>query len=244
MTWSKQSFKDSPLSIAQGEVTGHSYINKFGYRTNVGGNNNYYDITVGGAYSFPTAATTASVTSSNTGEDNGGTVKVDGLDANYNEISETITIGQTGTKSFFRVHRAAMVTAGSGNEQNEGNITVTVNAKTVAYIPATYGQTQQCVYTVPANHNAYIMQIDGGVDEKEKPAHLRLRAIDRTVTNPSWRSIMYFVFETSYAQHNQSVPIKVTEKTDLLLQMKSPDGSIEMSGGFDLILVHKDYEHV
>ena len=47
---------------------------------------------------------------------------------------------------------------------------------------------------------------------------------------------MYFVFETSYAQHNQTVPIEVTEKTDLILEMSSPDGSVEMSGGFDLVI--------
>ena len=29
-TWSKQLFKDSPLSIAQGEVSGHSLQHKFG----------------------------------------------------------------------------------------------------------------------------------------------------------------------------------------------------------------------
>ena len=47
---------------------------------------------------------------------------------------------------------------------------------------------------------------------------------------------MYFVFETSYANHNMTVPIEVTEKTDLILEKSSPDGSVEMSVGNDLVL--------
>ena len=226
----------SRINIARGATTGYNYINKFGYRENVGGTDAYHTVTSQGAYTFPTSASTAAVSSSNTGEDNGGTVLVIGLDADYNEIEETITIGQTGITTFFRVNRARMVEAGSGNNVNEGNISITVGGETAGYIPAEFGQTNQAVYTIPAGHNGYVFQIDGGVDEKEKPQHLRLMAIDNTVTNPSRRSIMYFVFETSYAQHNQTVPIEVTEKTDLILEMSSPDGSVEMSGGFDLVI--------
>lgn len=226
----------SRIGIAASTYTGYSYINKFGYRTNTGGTSAYHSVTSQGAYTFPTTASTAAVTSSNTGEDNGGTVLVTGLDANYNEVEETITIGQTGSVSFFRINRARMVEAGAGNNVNEGNISITVGGQTAGYIPAEFGQTNQAVYTVPAGHNAYVFQIDGGVDEKEKPQHLRLMATDNTVTNPSRRSIMYFVFETSYANHNMTVPIEVTEKTDLILEMSSPDGSVEMSGGFDLVL--------
>ena len=226
----------SKINIARGATTGYNYINKFGYRENVGGTDAYHTVTSQGAYTFPTSASTAAVSSSNTGEDNGGTVLVTGLDADYNEVEETITIGQTGVTTFFRVNRARMVEAGSGNDVNEGNISITVGGETAGYIPAEFGQTNQAVYTVPAGHNGYVFQIDGGVDEKEKPQHLRLMAIDNTVTNPSRRSIMYFVFETSYAQHNQTVPIEVTEKTDLILEMSSPDGSVEMSGGFDLVI--------
>ena len=226
----------SRIGIAASTYTGYSYINKFGYRTNTGGNSNYHSVTSQGAYTFPTSASTLTVTSTNSGQDNGGTVLVTGLDANYNEVEETITIGQTGSVSFFRVNRARMVEAGSGNDVNEGNIRIRIGSNDVGYIPAEFGQTNQAVYTVPAGHNAYIFQIDGGVDEKEKPQHLRLMATDNTATNPSRRSIMYFVFETSYANHNMTVPIEVTEKTDLILEMSSPDGSVEMSGGFDLVL--------
>lgn len=226
----------SKINIARGATTGYSYINKFGYRTNTGGTSAYHSVTSQGAYTFPTTASTAAVSSSDTAEDNGGTVLVTGLDANYDEVEETITIGQTGSVSFFRINRARMVTAGTGNDVNEGNISITVGGQTAGYIPAEFGQTNQAVYTVPAGHKAYIFQIDGGVDEKEKPQHLRLMATDNAVTNPSRRSIMYFVFETSYANHNMTVPIEVTEKTDLILEMSSPDGSVEMSGGFDLVL--------
>ena len=224
------------LSISKGLVAGHTGINKFGYREVTAHATNYYTISSAGAnYVFPTAATTAAVSSSNTGEDNGGTVVVEGLDANWEEIEETITIGQTGSESFYRVNRVYMLEAGSGNDINEGNITVTVNAKTVAYIPSGYGQTMQAVYSVSAGSNAYILQIDVGVDEKEKPVHARIQTSDRTLTNPSWRTRAFVVMESNFIQHKPSVPIKVTEKTDIVLEGNSSAGTIEISGGFDII---------
>ena len=231
------------IDIAAGDVVGYSYINKFGYRElpqsatayyplysryGSGDSSNYYD--------YPTSATTASVSSSNS-SDNGGTVIVYGLDTNYAEVSETITIGQTGTTSFFRVHRVSMVTVGSGTDTNIGNITVVVNAKDVAYIPAGYGQTLQTIYTVPASKTAYIFQIDVGVDEKEKPVHARLRCRDNTVTNGAWTTKAFIVMESNYVSHNQTVPILIPEKNDIQLEGNSTEGSIEVSGGFDLVIV-------
>ena len=223
------------IDIANDEVAGHHYINKFGYR-NVSAGPTYRSLTAQGDYDFPNSATTASVSSSNGGQDNGGTVEVSGLDSNYNQVSETIVIGQTGTQQFLRVHRAKVVTAGSGNTVNEGNITVTVDGETVAYIPDGYGQTMQAIYTVPAGYTAYIFQIDVGVDEKEKPVHARIQCRDSVLANASWQTKSFIVMESNYISHNQTIPIRVPEKHDIVLQANSEQGSIEISGGFDLVL--------
>lgn len=231
------------IEIANNEVSGYSYINKFGYRElpqsptafyplysryDSGDTTKYYD--------YPTSATTASVSSSDS-NDNGGTVTVSGLDVNYAEVSETITIGQTGTTNFFRVHRVSMVTVGSGTDTNIGNITVVVNAKDVAYIPAGYGQTLQTIYTVPASKTAYVFQIDVGSDTKDKPVHVRLRTRDNTVTNVAWQTKAFIVMENNYVSHTQSVPIVIPEKNDIQLEgNNSSVGGLEVSGGFDLVL--------
>ena len=233
----------SRINISRGAVTGYSKVNKFGYREIPSTSGVYYTIysaydkdDTGSDYVFPTAASTAAVSSSNGGEDNGGTVKVDGLDINYNEVTETITVGQTGSVSFFRVHRAKMVTAGSGNDVNEGNITVTVNSKSVAYLPAGFGQTLQCVYTIPAGKKGYLFQVDVGVDEKEKPTKARIVVRDNTVTNPSWQTKAFVVMESNFISFEPTIPEEFSEKTDIKMEANVETGDIEVSGGFDLVL--------
>lgn len=222
------------LQIAAGRVSNTGYSNKFGYNPNIG--NAYETVwSAGGNYDFPTSATTCAVASSNSASDNGGTVEVSGLDANYNEITETITIGQTGSKSFLRVNRARLITANTG-VTNAGNITCTVDTKTAADIRAGFGQTLQCVYTVPAGYNAYLYQIDGGVDVKEKPITLNLRTRDSTGTSNAWQTKAYLVFENTRMAHHYTVPQKIPEKHDIELRGISPDGALQVSGGFDLII--------
>lgn len=232
------------IDIAAGDVVGYSYINKFGYRELPLSATAYYPLysrydssDTTKYYDYPTSATTANVSSSDS-NDNGGTLTVYGLDTNFAEVSETITIGQTGTTSFFRVHRVSMVTVGSGTDTNIGNITVIVDTKDVAYIPAGYGQTLQTIYTVPASKTAYIFQIDVGSDTKDKTVHVRLRCRDNTVTNAAWRTNAFIVMESNYISHNQSVPILVPEKNDIQLEGNSSGvAGLEVSGGFDLVLV-------
>ena len=68
----------------------------------------------GGAYTFPSTAGIITVTSTSTQDDSGGsgalTVRLQGLDANYNEVEEDFTlngtVGVAGTVEFLRTHRA------------------------------------------------------------------------------------------------------------------------------------------
>ena len=225
------------LRVQKGQLNDWTAINKFGYNAAVGATEETI-WSPGGNITYISTAGTAAVTSSNTGADNGGTVKVDGLDANYNEVSETITIGQTGTQAFFRVHRATLVTANTGTS-NSGNITVTVDSQTAAYIPSGYAQSLQCNYTVPAGHTAYLMQVDIGVDEKEKPIHTVIKTRDNTVTNAAFQTKLYMVIESNWVTQPLQVPNVIDEKTDIELRASSPDGTLEVSGGFELVINKK-----
>ena len=234
-----QETNDIPFGIplVLGRYTELSGIQKFGFNPAV----STAEETIwsaGGDIDYIATAGTASVTSSNTGADNGGTVKIDGLDANYNLQSETITIGQTGSLNFIRMFRATLITANTGTT-NSGNITVTVDSKTAAHIPAGYGQSLQCNYTVPANYRAFILQVDGGTDEKEKPIHFVVKTRDTTVTDAAFQTKAYMVFENTRTVQSYDIPIMLQEKTDIELRAKSPDGELEVSGGFELVLEKK-----
>ena len=163
-------------------------------------------------------------------------MRVYGLDANYDLIDETITIGSgTSTKTFWRVYRVVLVTAGTGTT-NAGNITVTVDSKTAGHIPAGYGQSLQCNYTVPRGHTAYMVQVDLGVDEKDKPVYAVIKTRDNTITGAAFQSKIYMVIESNWVSQPVMAPVVIPEKTDIELRAKGTASAVAVSGGFELFL--------
>ena len=220
------------LSIQRGNVGNFSGVHKFGLNTAVGsgafetvwdGNN---------TYTYPSSSGTATATSSDT-DDNTGTVKIFGLDSNYDFAEETLTIGgSAGTINFIRVFRAVMITANTGTA-NVGTITITVSTTTVAQIRAGYGQTLMCVYTIPRNYNAYLMQIDLG---SSKDLENEIRFISKEIDNGNvWNTRAFITTRGGFIEKNYAVPVKFTEKTDLELVAKASATS-SVSAGFELIL--------
>lgn len=226
---------DFGINVQKGLVEDFSAVGQFGYNPSV--STTFATIWGGtGLYVYPTTATTAVATSSNTASDNGGTVLVSGLDSSYNQISETITIGgSASTNSFIRVFSARMLTATTGNA-NVGNITITVDSKTVAYINAGYGTNLSAVYTVPANKRAWIVSASIGMSkQKEVEAKIMAKGINN---GNVWNTIGY---QTTFAvpiYRKFEIPILVDQKHDLELQAKA-DATSAISGSFSLYL--EDY---
>ena len=225
-------FSPIGLSIQRGNVGNFSGVHKFGLNTAVGsgafetvwdGNN---------TYTYPSSSGTATATSSDT-DDNTGTVKIFGLDSNYDFAEETLTIGgSAGTINFIRVFRAVMITANTGTA-NVGTITITVSTTTVAQIRVGYGQTLMCVYTIPRNYNAYLMQIDLG---SSKDLENEIRFISKEIDNGNvWNTRAFITTRGGFIEKNYAVPVKFTEKTDLELVAKASATS-SVSAGFELIL--------
>ena len=143
------------IEIANGQVVGVGCINKFGFTgadvavstaETVWDGNGTTEI-----YPYP-AAGVITVTGTDTGED----VVIQGLDANYNEQSETVAVGGTGTLTFSRVFRAFM-----SSTDNVADVTINVGGNLAALIKAGLGQTEMAVYTVPAGKTAYLVKIHG-----------------------------------------------------------------------------------
>ena len=220
------------LAIQRGLINNFNGVHKFGLNTAVGsgafetvwdGNN---------TYTYPSSSGTATATSSDT-DDNTGTVKIFGLDSNYDFAEETLTIGgSAGTITFIRVFRAVMITANTGTA-NVGTITITVSTTTVAQIRVGYGQTLMCVYTIPRNYNAYLMQIDLG---SSKDLENEIRFISKEIDNGNvWNTRAFITTRGGFIEKNYAVPVKFTEKTDLELVAKASATS-SVSAGFELVL--------
>jgi len=121
-------YEDYMLAVAKGQVTGHSIVHKFGQNNDIGtAKETVWD--VGGLYSYLTSATALKVSSDDANDTSDGTgartVQIYGLNSDYDEIDETITLnGQTAvntTKLYLRIYRMVVKTAGSGDEA-AGNI--------------------------------------------------------------------------------------------------------------------------
>ena len=223
------------LAIQRGNIPNFSGIQKFGYNSSVG--TTFETIWDGGGdYTFITSSGTATATSSDT-DDNTGTVKIFGLDSNYDLAEETLTIGgSAGSVSFIRVFRALMKTANTGNA-NVGTITITVSSTTVAQILPTYGQTLMAIYTVPRKYQAYLVQLDvGSSKDLENEIKFRIKQIDN---GNVWNTRSFITARGGFTEKNYHVPEIILEKTDIEMRAKSSATS-SISGGFELILEKVD----
>lgn len=218
------------ILVKRGNFPAVSGLNKFGYNSQVG-TNGYETVWDGNnVYTYIETAGTATVTSSST-DDNNGTVEVFGLDANYAEVSETLTIGgSAGSVEFFRVHRAILKTANTGSS-NVGTVTVTVDTKSAAIIKPTQGQTLMCVYTIPANKRAYLVSMDIG-SSKDLEHEIKF------MTRPSGGAFNAKAFITTrggYIRKSFDMPVVIGEKTDVEIMTKGSATSA-VSAGFELVI--------
>ena len=136
--------------------------------------------TGGGLYPFMTAATSLEIVSTSAADAAAGTgartVTINGLDINYVEVVQTVTLNGTTPVAIptqlFRINSALIMSSGTGGT-NAGDINIrNSGAGTVrAIIPAGYGITRQSVFTVPAGHtmsvhsNVFSLNRAGGIDK-------------------------------------------------------------------------------
>ena len=219
------------LQIARGLIRGASHINKFGYNSSVGTN---FETVWDGSnlYTYIGTAGTALVTSSNTSDDNNGTVEIQGLDANYNVQTVTATIGGSATtETFIRVFRVKMLTANTGTS-NVGTITVTVDSKSAAVISPAKGQTLMAVYTIPAGKKGYLLKLQGNL-EKAKESEFQLMA---RPFGGAFNIKGKFGSSGDVINYDYPVPLEFDEKTDIEVQVRA--GATTAAGAlFDIILL-------
>ena len=240
------------LQVAQGQIAYHKHIYKFGQNAVVG--NSVETIwQQGGLYSYPPSATIMTVSSSDTNDTSAGTgartVQIAGLDGDYNEVSETITLnGQTAvttTNSFIRVNRALVLTAGSG-EANAGIIYVGTGTVTLGVPANVYttingdgtNQSLQAFWTVPANYNAYIHQTNISTgNSSNTPAVLKTLLVARPYGGVFNSKEIIVLTDGNHLQ-NYSFPIKLTEKTDIEFRAQSSSGSVDFNVSASLNILY------
>jgi len=225
---------DLPYGITAVREAGDiwSTENKFGYNSSVG--TSYETVWDGGSvYEYISTVGTAVVTSTDTGDDNGGTVLITGLDQNYELAEETLEIGgAAGTVTWSRVFRAQLKTSTTSNT-NSGTVTVTVDSIAVAQLQPSFGQTLMAIYTIPKNYQGYVVQLDIG---SSKDLENEIRFITRQISNGNvWNTKAFLTTRGGFLEKNFAAPILIPEMTDIEVQAKSSATS-SISATFELIL--------
>ena len=233
--------EDLHLNIARGLVKGTSFNHKFGAvpALSINTTGSVWDVN-DTLYPWTALDTPAVVNiERNNVADEGHTVTVQGLDADYNFQEEEIVISGTdtiGTKLFRRVNRAFCTDDGS---TNTGDIDIEAGAAggtTVARITAGKGQTLMAVYTVPAGYTAYITQ---GVASVQAGGSATGDMMIRYFGQNTFRVGHSFEVTATGGSYFYpfSVPVAVPEKSDIDIRARAAGNNSRVTAAFDMILI-------
>ena len=228
------------LNVGRNKVRGASTVHKFGAVPSLSQN------TTGTiwdkndtVYPWSTFDTAGIITSAiANASDDGKVVTVIGLDADYNEVSDTFTLSSTatvaGTVSFKRVFRAYISTG----TNNVGDVTFTKNGTDVLRITATKGQTLMAIYTIPAGKTGYLYR---GVCTAQASAdgsgHMFVRYFGQT----AFRIAHSFEVAGVGGQYDYyfSFPQRIPEKSDIDVRMTTRTNNGRYTAAFDLLLLEE-----
>jgi hypothetical protein len=243
------------LQIARGQIAWHKPLFKFGNNPIVG--NSLETIWAeGGLYSYLTAATVLKVSSSSTDDTSAGTgartVQLYGLDGDYNEINELVTLnGQTPvntTQLFLRINRMIVRSAGSGGANagviyaGTGTVTTGVPANVYASVNGITGANQSlmALCTVPAGYTAYLLQYDvSNGTTSQTPAVCKLILAIRPHGEVFQSRDVKSLTTGMHVEEKFSLPIKITEKSDIEVRAISSSASVsfDISAAFEIVYI-------
>lgn len=226
------------LQVARGQIPGHKSVFKFGLNPSV----QNVEETVwegGGLYVYPSSALIMTVTSASGATDNGVVMTISGLDADYNEQSETVTLAGSGaattTKSFLRVNRGFV----AGSQEPDGAITVASGGVTYAYVNGG-NQTLMAVWTVPAGYDGYLTQLDVTVLTEQNNKFGNIRLVTREFGGV-FRTQESFSVEQGPITLPYSIPVRIPEKTDIEYRAvaSGANADLRVSAAFEILYIQK-----
>lgn len=241
--------KDFLAEVNFGNVPGYKLVHKFGSNSDVGTTKE--DVwEQGGDIPWMIAAETLEVVSSDTTNDistgdGARSVKITGLDDDFNEIVETIALAATPvttTNLFRRILTLEVGGVGTYTGANQGDITITGTTSSNVHgkILADEGRSSQTQYTIPANKTGYIIRLSITV-ETGKTLNINLHnreGADIVVApfTPSlhlhhWDGLDSPVEERFLANH------RLEEKTDIWFDASVPLTSGGVDIDYDLLIV-------
>ena len=240
------------LQVARGQIANHRAVTVFGYNPDV----DTAEETVwpaGGIITHPSTAVQMSVSSSsatdNPSSTGAWTVTLNGLDASFNELSETVTLnGQTAvltTNSFVRINSAYVSAAGTGNSavgdiyMGVGTVTAGVPATIYQIIKFDYNSTTTGHYTVPAGYTAYLDAGSVNVGQAGGTNPVACRLVTSGTNNIRLTSAIVSL-NNGTAIYEFLFPLAIPEKTDIEATAAGSAANNFVTSYFNILLIKND----
>jgi hypothetical protein len=237
------------LQVSRSQIQGHRNVTVFGFNADV----DQTQVSVWplpSLITFPASALQMKVSSTSANDTSAGTgartVVVQGLDADYNEVTETVTLnGQTAvtmTTAMLRINYAYVATAGSGNSAagdiyiGTGTVTTGVPATVYDIIKFDYNNTTTGSYTVPAGYTAYMSQGLFSAGQASGSTQVQGRLLTRGLNNIRMTAALT-TLNNGVANYVFEYPLAIPEKTTVEATAIGSANNNSVSSMFILLLV-------
>lgn len=251
------------LAIAQGNVTGSTFIHKFGQAPDYdtgdgfvtvwdGANDSLFAGSPPMTYTYSSTANIGTISSSDASDT--GDIEIQGLDTNYDLVTQTVTLnGQTDVSlstNLLRVFRMKNVgssdfvgvvylrTNGSGQTSGVPDTANTVRA----IVNDGNNQTLMAVYTIPSGKTGYMRDWYANTAGASKNSNYVIKLLARTESQVFQLKHISALNETgtSALQHMYSEPEMFAEKTDIEMRCNVTAAGVTVASvgaGFDIVLI-------
>jgi hypothetical protein len=242
------------LQVSRGHIRGHRTVIVFGFNPDV----DKTESTVypkQGILNQPATAIQMKISSTNSNDTSSGTgartITIQGLDAEYNEIVETVILnGQNSVNTinlFIHINYMYVASAGS-NKTAQGDIYIGTGTVTEG-IPATvyniikynYNNTITGCYTVPAGHTAYLSQGLFSAGQESGSTQVQGRLVYFSSDNIR-KTAAITTLNNGVADYVFEYPLQILEKTTIEATAIGSANNNSVSSMFILVLIKNEGE--
>jgi len=222
------------LQVSRNQITGHQSLSLFGYQAAVG-NTKIPVWENATTYTYITTASTLTLVSTSTSDDTLARVLINGLDSNFNPISEQLflngTTNVTTVNSYYRVNSMIMTSPGTGQNTNVGTITLKQSANIIAQINAGIGKSQNTIYTVPAGYSFYLDFAEVNTSNSYTSSNIVTYSVQaRNGATGLILNVLQQPFVSIYVANRSSDPFLYAEKTDIQWQLVTSTATTVAAG--------------
>jgi len=227
------------LQVARTQIMGHNTVNIYGYQTSV--TTSVIPLWENATtYTYPSSAITMNLAGTS-----GDTAKITivGLDANYLQISETLTLsGATAVPTvnkYFRINSMFVTSGSASNPSGAVTLKDVTNTTTYAQINAGIGRTQMAIYTVPAGYTLYLSRVNAYTSFNGNNANY-VTYRNQSITSNGVVTVTQQSPFTQFYSAQRVMPRPFTEKTDLQIQFSTSTGTAAISVAVECFLIQND----